>query len=356
MLQVGAVEPDEMPCPESAREMATQVEEDLRGTRKYDMSICRIGIQIYHASPFPLIKGSKQLKSVPNKNGYTASDNYEKDLFAVGNYRQWRTAMIWLMSRESMYAFASPDVLEAARRLGNVFHTLSDSFSASQVTRSGVHAMPAGTSSADIEEICKSLTVTTAISMDVVNWIHHVLTDSVKDVLYKCSAMWEKKAIGIWSEVRSRPVKTAADVNGGIDRMIKEVFCPALSMTGSLDYPAGGADEYYSSDSIQSFKHFDYKHPFDEHPVMPVGDVASTDADRILDHWTERLADYRASQASNADNQARVPIGLIRPPRAVDVCGTPEYAHVSDDDVQKVLSGDVPPNYLMDATEMPVRA
>jgi hypothetical protein len=253
-----------------------------------------------------------------------------------------------------MYAFASPDVLEAARRLGNVFHTLSDSFSASQVTRSGVDSVSAGTSPADIEVLCRSFTVTTAISMDVVNWIHHdVLADSAKDVLKTCSAMWEKKAIGIWSEVRSRPVKTAADVNGGIDRMIKEVFCPALSMTGSLDYPAGGANTYYSSDSIQSFKPFDYMHPVDEHPVMPVGVVASTDADSILDDWTERLADYRAL---HPDTQERVPIGLIRPPRNVDVCGKPDYAHVSDHDVQKVLSGDVPPNYLMDATEMPVPA
>jgi len=312
-----------------------QVAQDIAGVRHYNMSLCRIAVQVYHASPLPLVRRDS-LQEDPLENGYRRPDNLRSDLFAVMTKRQWQSTMIHLMAKQFMYALVMPDIVEAARRLGNLLHTLSDSFAAGHVVRKS------RSGAAPSAETCRSLVVKTPISMDVVNWLRHVPADEAEDVLWKCSSFYETAAIEIWADTRAAARVTTADaVNEAIDQFVQRLLCRVFHVhPNDLDKPAGGAPAYFSSDSIRGTG--------TGKPVMPRGVATERDANRIIGDWTRGLMAYR--QNLDEAGQQRVPESITILPRGIDLCMSPQsldIVHVKDEDIHQVLTGKVAPTYLM---------
>jgi len=330
MLSAGAGEPDQMPCPGSDVEMAEQAAAELVGVRVFNVSLCRIAGQKYHGSPLPLVT-KDQLKLDPIANGYKGDDNLRNDLYSVHNFRQWRTSLVQTMSKQFLYATALADTSESARRLGNLFHLLSDTFSQSHVNRKA-----AAEGAKASQEVCESLTVTRPISMDVVNWLHHVKADSAKDIYWDCATLYGKVALTVWAGARLEKVDTAASANKWIDKFVKEVACPALSIDASnFDKPVSGADAYWGSDSVIDGT---------GKQMMPTGLAAAADAERIVTGWREALAIYRETRT---EDQWIVPAQIDLPPRALDACTSLDANHVTDAEVQNVIAGEIGPEYIV---------
>lgn len=335
MLAAGIVEPDELPCPGSTVEMASQGAFMLAGTRKYEVSLCRVSIQIYHGSPLPLVTRS-QLELTPSDNGNMAANNIgvREDLYSLDTNRQWRTSMIQLMSKQFMYAVVTPNVAEGARRLGNIFHTLTDTWSASHVARNGPRTDD--TRVVADESVCSQFYVGTAISMDTVNWAKHSMADGVEDLLYRCARFFTQKGIDLWAEVRANPITNAGGANWAIDRFIHEVLCPALPVKfEDLGKPAGGATSKLSS-SFVSHK-----------PVLPKGTSDMDDTTRLIAEWDAALA--KAKGSAGRKYASRFGKNIFISSRLTDACSWTQAAHVDDAFVQEAIHGSAADNYLMPA-------
>lgn len=361
MMVAGVVEPDELPCPGSTVEMASQGALMLAGWKKYEVGTCRLGIQFYHGSPFPLVSKDKLTEPTVD-NGDLSTDNLgvKGQLYSLITNRQWRTAMAQLMSRQFVYSIVNPDLPEAARRLGNLFHALTDTWSASHVVRkkpSGVDDLSDPSFDPSIT-ICSQFKVGDAISMDTVNWAVHSMADGKENALWKCAGTFVKKAIDIWAEVRhdAGVVNDAMTANAAIDRLVNEVICPSLSIDLlALDKPAGGATKEWSagSGSIPNPLTGSVIHLKEGHPVLPMGVASTGDAARIVEAWEQQLT--KARNAAEGANKVRFAKNLFLPDRAMDVCAFPEAAHV-DDTFIKEAKPEPPsnaPNYLMVAPKRP---
>lgn len=330
MMAAGSTEPDVFSCLGSSREMASQVSSALVGKRIFNTSLCRVGIQAYHASPLPLVFKS-DLAAPPEDNGYTAADNYRDDLYSLMNLRQWRTSLVQLMARQFVSALLTPDVSEGAKRLGNLFHVLGDSFSGAHVIRE----QPESNATASIEA-CGALRVRNAISMDVVNWQRHVSTDKAQDILYECTILYSAKVVQLWADARAATIQNASVANDYVDTLLQEVLCPAYPMDAdTAGSPAGGATAYFSSDS----------YPWGGgKPILPRGLAAPDDARRIVEGWSSAIAAYRSTLGD--DDRRHVPFGLRLPERDEDACIVTALAHVEDAQVTRALAGELEPQYL----------
>jgi len=332
MLAVGIVEPDAMPCPGSTVEMGLQfLRNVLHNKTKYDVSICRLSIQVYHGSPLPLVNGSS-LSSKAEDNGDTSGSNEGKarNLYSLMTFRQWRTSMVQLMSKEFVYALVTSDLSASARRLGNIFHTLTDTWSASHVVRH----VPASKSAK-----CEKFRVLLPISMDTVDWVRHRLGDDAIDSLWYCAKFFVAQGIDVWARARRSPVTTAAQANKWIDELIQKVLCPSLSIDPSdLGKPAGGASADWASTASEGKE------------LLPVGTVAEKEALEIVAGYEDTLAEA----TSEADAAARAKFGknVFFPDRAVDACEQTTAAHVTQDFVKRALEG-TDENYLMPADALP---
>lgn len=338
MMAAGIVEPDELPCPGSTLEMGSQVADMMWGTRKYEVGLCRLSIQVYHGSPLPLVRRNR-LHFPPEMNGDNSANNagsiQGEDLYAIMTNSQWRTSMVQMMAKQFTYALVMHDVVESARRLGNIFHTLTDTWSASHVVRRspGAAYNPA---------LCNRYIIDTAVSMDTVNWAVHSMADKKDDdALYLCGRYFVQKAIQLWAELRiNGALQNRQQVNHAINRLVTEVLCPSLPINNTnLHKPAGGAPADLSSDYV------------DGKAVKPVGTAAVEDMDRILAEWDASLAEARA--AAGAKAKLRFGHNIFLPPRNHDVCswGGTSHAHVSNRFFMTALrdSGRKAPNYLMPA-------
>merc|ERR1712087_559267 len=98
-----------------------------------------------------------------------------------------------------MYAVVNPDDVEAARRLGNMFHTLEDALSVFHV-----HRVQGDTVFAT-NDTCKKLKVKYPVSMNVVDLNKFARSDETEDdILAHCAVFWAKKALQLWIDHRSR--------------------------------------------------------------------------------------------------------------------------------------------------------
>lgn len=268
----------------------------------------------------------------------TITDNALHNLFSLTTIRQWRTTTVHYMSKEFMYAVAAPDLVEGARRLGNIFHTLSDAFAPPHVVRKA----PVGPGP-DLDQpfkvlhdYCSLLHVTTPISMDVVSWPKHVQGDQLENKLFNCAVFFGALSVQSFVEARAVPVKDAKAVNAAIDKLVRDVLCPALSVDAEfLDKPSGGATAEWSSDS--SLVRTGWQ-------IMPEGLVDASEAESIIAQWNSELATMRNS----TNKREIVPSSIFVAKRDVDVCATPEAVHVSEADVEKLFAPKgIPPNYIV---------
>lgn len=313
-LIAGVREPDDMSVPGGDREMAEQIVEATTGIRVYNVSLARAAVQVYHASPLPLVR-LDELLDAPKENGYVGSENLRRNLFSVLTLRQWRTVLVKAIARQAFLAVTAKDAVEGIRRLGNGLHALTDSFSRSHVIRRGSrerHASP---------EVCDALTVLLPISMDVVSWVRHIPADSRRDLRWHCGNLYASEGIRHWAEARGAGsgLTNVTDVNAFLARLAS-VLCRALPVEeSSLDRPAGGASSYFSSDSHR--------------PIMPRGVASDADSWRIVRGWSEALAASR--RGLKREDKRRTPLGFRYSPRHEDACKTPSLIHVTAEDVRR---------------------
>jgi len=328
MMTAGVKEPDLLTCPGDTFERGTMnyaVVKMVEGYNHFNMSLCRTAVQVYHGSPPPLVPVD-DLQHTPLDNGYAGSDNAIPKLYAVVSNRQWRTHVLRTMAVEFVYSIVMPDLSEAAKRLGNLFHTLSDTFSASHVQRTASNEDAASWSA------CTGLAVTLTMGMDTTNFVAHAVADMASsDILFKCSQFFEEKVLRLWAKARTEGVATAEAANQHVNSLFSQVLCPALHMAAEdLDKPAGGTPPKYSASKPR--------------PSYPRGLADARDADRIVGGWASGLAAQR--RAASASEQRAIPQGFAVPPRDADACATPSVAHATEGHVRLARQGALPPQYL----------
>jgi len=320
MLLAGVREPDELSCPGDTFERGTMNHAVLKmalGERHFNVSLCRTAVQVYHASPLPLVD-RKDLADSPQESGKN-NKHEASDLFSVMTFRQWRTHMLQVMSTEFAYAITMPDLAEGAKRMGNLFHTLGDTFSASHVVRAS-------------GSICDDLSIKLPMSMDVMNFVAHPLADmQTGDMLFSCSRSYTQAGIRLWAEARKARVTDARAANRWVSRLVSEVLCPALPIASRrLDWPAGGANTRYSADLGK--------------PLLPNGMASEADSKRIIAGWAAGMAAHRAQETP--EDQRAFPRRLVVPGRSEDACADPTLAHVAPKHVEEALNNRLPPQYL----------
>jgi len=339
MMAIGIREDDEYACPHSFQEMSKQgVERLVKGRIKYSMSSCRKSIQAYHASPLPLVYET-QLTDPPNLSSSSTNDDH---LYSLQTNRQWRTSVVQLMARLFTYALVTPDLAEAARRLGNLQHTLTDAWSASHVERHVPKqdkplVVPRGTlkpfgnvgcvgngKCEPNEARCKEFTIKTPLSMDVIEWGRHVVADKSSDMLWECAKLWTSKSIDLWAKFRIQhqvgwsKAMGLDEVNSAIDEITNEVFCPSLPFkSDDLSKPSGGARKHWSTEASV----------FGGKAVLPMGTASEADAKRIINEWEHEIAQASKAAIDNHD-QDRFGQGIFYPARGLDACSDPTSAHI----------------------------
>jgi len=270
------------------------------------------------------------------------------------------------MSTEFAYAITMPDLSEAAKRLGNLFHTLGDSFSASHVVRESKDGEPSA-------EVCKSLTVKMVMSMDVMNFVVHVLADRIStDLLFKCSAYYTEQTIKLWAQARQQQPANAKAANEWVGRLVQDVLCPSLPMhPEQLDMPAGGANAYYSAaSSAANLKGLldAWRGRRSNVPTEPRGTVEDAEAQEIVKRWNllrgleeakqvKALRDQLRGSVATPEEEAikefelrrRFPTHISLPGRSLDACqeGKASVAYVEEKHVQAARNGQLPPQYLL---------
>jgi len=265
-------------------------------------------------------------------------------MYALSTNRQWRSTIIRVISYQYMLALVRPDIMEAAQRLGNAFHTLSDTFSGSHVDRD--HSPFGGEATM---EVCSKLLVTTPISMDVVDWPMHVVADKLEDMLSYCASTFELQGIKLWFGDRLTAVSTgqftsAERVNEAVGRFVTKVLCPAIQVR-DLDAPSGGAPSRFSVGAIG---------PYGSDPEFPRGVASEKDAEIIIAKWAEELKEYR--EGRNAD-QRQVPDGLFLAPRDVDICKSPTAYRFTKEQVQAAIQQIAEkPDYLIPVANLRMAA
>eukprot|EP00971_Amphidinium_carterae_P098692 1951900-Amphidinium_carterae.1 len=153
--------------------------------------------QVYHASPLPLVH-KKELSEKPSLT-LVEPRSAVQDYFAVQTNGQFQAQLIRVLATQFFYAITHSNAAEGARRIGNLFHTLSDSFSASHIERTATEvAVDANV------PVCEAMTLERAFSMDTMNFLMHVIADFRKtDLAYKCAIFFQEQVLKLWAHARA---------------------------------------------------------------------------------------------------------------------------------------------------------
>jgi hypothetical protein len=351
MAGVGAAEPQEMPCPDDTANRTIDLlpPKKALGGEQFQLSLCRIAVQHYHGSPLPLVS------SVGNKYGSFATDvsnpvvtdpkqNRASQLYSPQTLLQWRTSVIQLMTRMFVYSIVMKNPADGARRVGNMLHVLSGTFSKSRVRRKSLNF-----GSTD----CSKQEVTLALSMDVTN--RKINADAEGDEFYDCGVFYAKEALKTWASARVDGTKctilsTVDWANKWGKNLVQDVLCPSMSISSEfLSKPAGGADEPFAAafsqqeESSNTSSNTSSVHALGN---FPSGLVAERDAGSMVEAWAKDLSIFK-EKVFNPLEKFKYPDKILYPARGADVCQNPDLALVDSIDIEKAMRGELNKIYLV---------